>query len=92
VKWVLVIANLVAAIGFIFVAGIAVASHRAHAYSTYRELVHEDVLRERPDYDVAQRLESIAAGGSYSQWLGWLAAGTCVINAVIISRCSRNAE
>lgn len=86
-KWTLIIGNVAVAGCLVLLGGMAAAAHRTHAYSTYRELVRQDVLVERPDYDVAQRLETIAAGGAYSQWLAWLGAGACLANAVLIATC-----
>jgi hypothetical protein len=86
-KWVFVVANVIAAVGFVILGDMAMAAHRMHAYSTYRELVVQGVLVERPDYNVAQHLQAIAAGGSYPQSLGWIGAAACLVNAVIIA-CS----
>jgi hypothetical protein len=83
-KWALVIANVAAAGALIFLGSTAVAAHRTHAYSVYRELQEQHVLVERPDYDVERRLRTIAAGGTYSSTITWLGAGACLANAVAI--------
>src|SRR2546427_10419423 len=83
-KWFFIILNVLAAIAFEFLGGMAVAAHRTHSYSVYRELQDRHVLVERADYDVEQRLRTIAAGGSYYLWLSHLGAGACLVNAVII--------
>jgi hypothetical protein len=84
-RWIFITANVLAAIAFEFLGGMAVAAHRTHAYSTYHELQERHVLVERADYDVEQRLRTIAAGGSYYLWLSHLAASACIVNAVVIA-------
>jgi hypothetical protein len=84
VKLTLVILNLVAAVALVFLGSVAVAEHRAHAYSVYRELKTQNVLVERPDYDVQRRICTVAAGGTYSSTIGWIGAGICLANAVAI--------
>ena len=83
-KWILVTLNLIAAVGLLLVGGFAVAAHRAHAYSVYRELQEQRVLVERPDYDVERRLRTIAAGGTYSSTIASIGAGLCLANAAAI--------
>ena len=84
VKWFLVILNVVAAVALVLLGGFAVAAHRTHAYSVYRELQEQRVLVERPDYDVQRRVRTIAAGGSYSSTIAWFGAGACLANAIAI--------
>lgn len=84
VKLTLVILNLVAAVALVLLGSFAVAAHRTHAYSVYRELKTQNVLVERSDYDVERRLRTIAAGGTYSSTIGWIGAGVCLANAVAI--------
>jgi hypothetical protein len=83
VKWLLVILNLIAAAGLILLGGFAVAAHRTHAYSVYRELQDKRVLVERPDYSVEQRLRTVANGGRYSSRIAHVAAGICLTNAIL---------
>ena len=83
-KWTLIIANVLAAVIFVILGSMAVAAHRAHAHSVYRELQEQRVLAERPDYDVERRLRTVAAGGSYSSSLAYLGAGACLANAIAI--------
>jgi hypothetical protein len=89
VKWTLIIANMVAAFALLFLGSMAVAAHRTHSYSVYRELQEQRVLVERPDYDVQQRLRTIAASGSHSSRIAWLGAGACLVNAAGIGFCFR---
>jgi hypothetical protein len=81
-KWALIIANILAAVALYILGDMAVAAHRAHAYSVYRELQAQHILVERPDYDVEKRLRTIAAGGTYSSSIACLGAGVCLVNAV----------
>jgi hypothetical protein len=81
-KWALIITNILAAVALYILGDMAVAAHRAHAYSVYRELQTQHVLVERPDYDVEKRLRTIAAGGTYSSSIACLGAGFCLLNAV----------
>ena len=83
-KWVIVILNVVAAVGLLFAGGFAVGAHRTHAYSVYRELQEQRVLAERPDYDVERRLRTIAGGGTYSSTIASIGAGICILNAVAV--------
>jgi hypothetical protein len=76
--------NVIAAVILIVLGSMAVAAHRTHAYSTYRELQDRQVLVERPDYNVEQRLRTIANGGKYSLVIGRVAAGIFLLNAVAI--------
>jgi hypothetical protein len=87
-RWVLIVGNIAAAIGLVFLGNMAVAAHRTHSYSMYRELQTQGVLNERPDYDVKTRLEAIAAGGSYSERIAWCGAGACLINAAAMAALS----
>ena len=83
-KWALVILNVIAAVALVFLGGFAVAAHRTHAYSVYVELKQQNVLVERPDYDVEKRLRTIAAAGTYSSTIASVAAGVCIANALAI--------
>jgi hypothetical protein len=89
VKSTLIISNVIAAAVLVVLGNMAVAAHRTQAYSVYRELQEQHVLVERPDYDVQQRLRTIAAGGSYYSTIAWLGAGACLVNAVAIGFCFR---
>ena len=84
VKLTLIIANVVAAVALYVLGGMAVAAHRTHAFSTYRELQERHVLVERPDYDVEKRLVTIADGGGYYLFLSRLGVTVCLANAVAI--------
>jgi len=84
-KWIAIVTNLLAAIAFEFLGGMAVAAHRSHAYSMYRELQDRHVLVERVDYDAQKRVGSIAAGGAYYLWLSHFAAGACIANSLAIA-------
>jgi hypothetical protein len=88
-KWLFVTLNVLVAIGLLLLGQMAVAAHRAHAYSTYRELKVQGLLVERPEYDAAERLESIAAAGSYSLWIAWIGAGAVLVNAAIWASAPR---
>ncbi len=90
--WTLIISNVVAAFALLFLGTMAVAAHRTHSYSIYRELQEQRVLVERADYDVQQRLRTIAAGGSYSSMIAWLGAGACLVNAAAIGFCFRRPQ
>jgi hypothetical protein len=97
VKWIIIILNLIAAAGLIFLGSFAVAAHRTHAYSVYRELQDKQLLVERPDYSVERRLSTIAGGGRYSSRIAQIAAGLCLMNAVLVavfwprlSRCANH--
>jgi hypothetical protein len=50
----------------------------------HRELKSQNVLVERPDYDIERRLRTIAAGGRYSSTIAWVGAGVCLTNATAI--------
>jgi len=75
---------VVAAVALVFLGSFAVAAHRTHAYSVYVELKQQNVLVERPDYDVEKRLRTIAAGGTYSSTIASVGAGICLANALAI--------
>jgi hypothetical protein len=91
-RWVLAVGNIAAAVALIFLGNLAATAHRTHAYSTYRELVDRGVLRERPGFDVEKRLETIAAGGAYSQWVAWFGTGACTVNAGIFTVLALNSR
>ncbi|HZV33930.1 MAG TPA: hypothetical protein VFB72_05070 [Verrucomicrobiae bacterium] len=81
-KWFFIIANVLAAIALFFMGSFAVAAHRTHAYSVYRELQTQHVLAERPDYDVEKRLRTMADGGMYSLWIAEIGGGLLLVNAL----------
>ncbi|EEF62321.1 hypothetical protein Cflav_PD4956 [Pedosphaera parvula Ellin514] len=68
----------------------AVAAHRSHAYSVYRELQSRHVLSEQPDYDVEKRLRTMANGGMYSLSIAKVGSGICIANALAIGFLFRN--
>jgi len=80
----LLIANLAAAIILYILGDVAMGAHRTHAYSVYQELKSQHVLAERPDYDVEERLRTIANGGIYSLRIAEIGSGICLANAVAI--------
>jgi hypothetical protein len=83
-KWLLIIANVAAAVALCFLGNFAGAAHQAHAYSVYQELRSRNVLVERPDYNIEKRLSTIADGGAYSLWIAEIGAGICFVNAISI--------
>jgi hypothetical protein len=83
-KWLLIIANLAAALGLFLLGNLAVAAHRTHAFSVYEELKIQHVLVERSDYDVEQRLRTIADGGAYSLWIAEIGSVICLGNAISV--------
>ena len=83
-KAILLTLNCLSAIVLVLLGALAVAAHRAHSYSVYRELKTQNLLNERPDYDVEERLRTIADGGAYSSWIAWAGAGACLANAVAV--------
>ena len=83
-KITLIIANVLAAVALYVLGGMAVAAHRTHAFSVYRELQTQHVLVERPDYDVEKRLTTIADSGGYYLILSRLGVTVCLANAVAI--------
>jgi ABC-type Fe3+ transport system permease subunit len=91
-KRILIAINILATIALIYLGGMALSAHRTQAYSVYRELQMQHVLSERPDYDIRQRLRTIADGGIYSLWLAYLGAGVCMVNAVLIGWSLKNAR
>ena len=88
-KITLIIANVMAAVAMYVLGCMAVAAHRTHAFSTYRELQIQHVLVERPDYDVEKRLVTIADGGRYYLFLSRLGITVCLANAVAIGFVGR---
>jgi homoserine acetyltransferase len=86
-RWLLIV-NLLAAVAFIFAAFMFAAANRTHAYSSYRELVLNKALVDKPTYtngeplDVEARLRGLAAAGSLS-FLGYLGAVACVLNGLV---------
>ena len=87
-RWTMLILNLLAAGAFVLLASMFAAAHRTHAYSTYRELVINRALVEKPIYtngeplDVEARMRGIGGGGTYAL-LGYLGAGTCLVNGMV---------
>jgi hypothetical protein len=88
-RWTMLILNVLAAVAFVFLAAAATHAHRTHAYSMYREFEINHALVENPTYtngqplDVEARMRSIAAGGGYYSFLGYLAAGACLLNGLV---------
>ena len=84
----MLILNFLAAVTFVFIASMLVAAHRTHAYSTYRELVANRALVDKPTYtngeplDVEARIRGVGAARSLS-FLGYLGASACVLNGII---------
>ena len=84
----IIILNVFAAIGLIFLSHTAIAAHRAHAFSVYCDLESNHALVQKPTnpdgkpIDVLAHLRSIAAGGSYYSMLGYLGAGACLLNGL----------
>lgn len=84
----MLILNFLAAVAFVFIASMLLAAHRTHAYSTYRELVANRALVDKPTYtngeplDVEARIRSAGAGRSLS-FLGYLGAGACILNGFV---------
>ena len=91
-KKTLIIGNFLAAVGLLFLGGMATSAHRTHAYSVYRELQSQHVLVERADFDIRGRLETIAAGGAYSLWIAYIGASVSVVDAVVIGLFFKNAS
>src|SRR5687767_10010882 len=87
-RWTMLILNLLAAAAFVFAASMLAAANRTHAYSTYRELVLNKALVDKPTYtsgealDVERRIGGVAADGSLSL-LGYLGASACVLNGLV---------
>ena len=87
-RWTILILNLLAAVGMVVVASTLTAIQRTHAYSTYRELVVNNALVEKPTYtsgeplDVEARMLGVVADQSLS-FVGYLGAGACVLNGVV---------
>ena len=84
-RWTMLILNLLAAVAFVFAASMLTAANRVHAYSTYRELVHNKALVDKPTYtsgeplDVEARIRGVGPHRSLS-FLGYLGASVCVLN------------
>ena len=87
-RWSVLILNILAAVAFIFLSGLAIVAHRTHAYSTYKELEINHVLVEKPNYtdgkpmDVQERMGGIATGGYYSIF-GYGGAAVCLLNGLV---------
>lgn len=84
----MLILNVLAAGAFVFIASMLLAANRTHAYSAYRELVHNRALVDKPTYtngeplDVEARIRGVGAASSLS-FLGYLGAGACVLNGFV---------
>lgn len=87
-RWTILILNLLAVVDLQFLAAYATAAHRTHAYSTYRELVINHALVEKPIYtsggplDVEERLRTSGSGGYYSL-LAHFASTACILNGLV---------
>src|SRR5688572_16761695 len=88
-RWVMLILNLLAAVGFYSLFCVAIAAHRTHAFSTYRTLVNNHALVDRPTFttgkpmDVEKELRGIAAGGEWYKLIGYLVVGACLVNGIL---------
>jgi hypothetical protein len=88
-RWTMLVLNIIGAIAFMMLAGLATVAHRTHAYSTYRELEVNGALVAKPTYkngealDVEARLRKIGGGGYYSVF-GYSGAAACLINGVVL--------
>src|SRR5262245_2871541 len=88
-RWTPLILNLLAAAVFVFLAIVATNAHVTHAYSTYRGLVLNHALVEKPTYtngeplDVEASLRRIGAADMWFSVLGFGAAGACIINGLV---------
>ena len=94
-KWIVIIINLLAAVGFLFLGSVASAIHRAHSYSMYREFVaigavDEEKVKKLPIpenwpqtsyYDMLARMRRIGNAESWFSRISGLAAVACVFNA-----------
>ena len=87
-RWTILILNFLAAVMFVFIASMLLAAHRTHAYSTYRELLANRALVDKPTYtngeplDVEALIRGAGAGRSLS-FLGYLGAGACILNGFV---------
>jgi hypothetical protein len=96
-KLMVIVLNLVSAVGFVVIGSAAAAIHSAHSNSTYHEFVVIGAIDEqeletltnpdRPEetgYDLQAKMQQ---AGNVEAWLtriSWLAAAACVLNAVSI--------
>jgi hypothetical protein len=84
-RWTMLILNLLAAMAIVFVASMLNAANRTHAYSTYRELIANRALVDKPAYtngeplDVEAGIRGVGPGRSLA-FLGYLGAGACLLN------------
>src|SRR5438874_10978547 len=87
-RWTILIMNLLALVALRFLAAYATAAHRTHAFSTYRALVDNHALVEKPTYtngeplDVEASLRRIGSGGYYSA-LAHIASAACIITGLV---------
>ncbi|NBR83935.1 MAG: hypothetical protein EB141_05910 [Verrucomicrobia bacterium] len=84
-KWALITANILAAAAFIYLGAMAMAAHKTHAYSMYREFYHKGVLNEPANYSVEKRMQEIAAGGDYYTAFSVLGVSMCLVHAIAIA-------
>jgi hypothetical protein len=105
-KWTVIILNLLVAIMFLFLGQLAIAIHRAHSYSMYREFiavgaVDEQKLATIPQppglppsahYDMPARLRQIGNAEAWFTRISVLAAIACVLNAAVIFILVRKRE
>ncbi|QDU54870.1 hypothetical protein [Aeoliella mucimassa] len=94
-KSVVVVMNLLAAVGFVLFGGLVTEIHDTDSYSTYREFVFVEAVDEKvlesivdpgtpgaKGYDMYER---IRAAGNVEKWVARLAmtaAAVCVLNAL----------
>jgi hypothetical protein len=83
-KPLLILTNLIAAVGLYFLGNLAVAAHQTHALSVYEELKMQHLLVESPDYNIEKRLSTMADGGEYSLGIAEIGSVICVANAIAI--------
>lgn len=76
VKWTIVILNVSAVAAFILISSIATKSHQTTARRVNQELKAQNVLVERPGYDIEQRIGTIGGGGKFSSFIAQLRATT----------------
>lgn len=84
-KWLLIIGNLFAALVIYLAAQAAAATHRSHAYSTYRDLQVNKVLNERADYDVLEKIKNAGGSGNLFLYVASYGAAACLANAITVA-------
>src|SRR5690349_228428 len=94
-KWAIITINVVAAIGFLFLGALALAIHRVHSYSMYREFVSVGAVNEQqlktlpqpaglppaPYYNMPGRMRQIGNAEGWFSTISRLAAIACLCNA-----------